>query len=73
MSVIVALGERARVEGFALAGVEVIGLDDPKDVRHAWEQLTDEVAVLLLTPAARAHLSDEIASRPDLVWTVIPD
>lgn len=73
MSGIVALGERGRVEGFALAGVRVIAADDPDDVRAAWSGLERDVAVLILTPASQAALSDLLPSRPDLIWTALPE
>jgi vacuolar-type H+-ATPase subunit F/Vma7 len=49
---VVAVGERSRVEGLALAGAEVVVGEDPADVRAAVAGLDDDVAVLLLTPAA---------------------
>jgi vacuolar-type H+-ATPase subunit F/Vma7 len=49
---VVAVGERSRVEGFALAGAEVVVAEEPAAVRAAVAALDDDVAVLLLTPAA---------------------
>lgn len=72
MSTIVALGERERVEGFAVAGVRVIAAAEASDIRDAWKRLSESVAVVILTPAARTALSDLLPLRPDLVWTVIP-
>ncbi len=73
MSRIAALGERPRVEGFALAGVHVVPAEDAAAVRAAWHALDREVAALILTSAARAALDDLLAKRPELLWTVIPD
>jgi vacuolar-type H+-ATPase subunit F/Vma7 len=73
VSGIVALGARGRVEGFALAGVRVVAAGDPEAVRVAWTQLGEDVGVLLLTPAAHEALTDLLPSRPELLWTEIPD
>jgi vacuolar-type H+-ATPase subunit F/Vma7 len=72
MSGIVALGERRRVEGFALAGVRVLVAPDAEAARAAWPGLERDVAVLLLTPGARRALADLLPSRPDIIWTVLP-
>jgi vacuolar-type H+-ATPase subunit F/Vma7 len=54
---VVAVGERSRVEGFALAGAEVVVAENPADVRSAVAALGDDVAVLLLTPRAAAAVA----------------
>jgi vacuolar-type H+-ATPase subunit F/Vma7 len=73
VSAIVALGERRHVEGFALAGVRVVTAEDEAGVRTAWEALGPEVAVVLLTSRAQKCLADLLSSRPEAIWTVIPD
>ena len=65
---VVAIGERARVEGFGLAGTEVLVAEDPAAVRSAWAGLGSGVGVALLTPAARAALGP--AEDPDLIEVV---
>jgi vacuolar-type H+-ATPase subunit F/Vma7 len=72
MSAIAALGNRERVEGFALAGVRVLVAEDDDAVRTAWSALDRDVAVLILTQDAQAALSDDLPSRPALVWTTLP-
>lgn len=69
MARVVAIGERARVKGFALAGAEVVVAEDPAAVRVAWAALGSDVGVALLTPAARAALG---SSEDDLL-EVVPD
>lgn len=49
---LVVLGERARVECFALAGAVVCPAESPEEVRRAWAALPGDVAVVVLTPAA---------------------
>lgn len=53
---VVALGSRAAVEGFGLAGAEVLVAEDAAAVRLAWAGLGEDVGVALLTPAAREAL-----------------
>ncbi len=64
MSTIAVLGERHRVEGFALAGAAVFDAADADSVRDAWARLPDDVAVVVLTPAAAAALEDVVQARP---------
>jgi vacuolar-type H+-ATPase subunit F/Vma7 len=73
MSAIVALGEGRRIEGFALAGVRLVAAEDPHAMRAAWQSLGQDAGLLLLTPAARAALADLLPTRPDVLWTPIPD
>ena len=69
MARVVAIGERARVEGFGLAGVEVVVAEDPAAVRAAWAALGSDVGVALLTPAAHTALG----SSGDDLLEVVPD
>ncbi len=73
MSVIVALGERQRVEGFALTGVRVVPVENRAAARAAWRQLGADVTTILLTARAREFLADLLPERSDTIWTVIPD
>ena len=59
MSQIVAIGERERLRGFALAGVNVAAAEDPAGARAAWAALPADVALVILTPAAHAALAAE--------------
>lgn len=54
MGVLVALGEKVRVEGFALAGAEVVVADDPDSVVGAWSSIPDDAVVVLTARAAAA-------------------
>lgn len=71
MSSVVALGESARVAGYALAGVVVLATD-AAGARAAWGQVPDDVALILLTPAAAAALRTELARPGRLLWAVMP-
>jgi vacuolar-type H+-ATPase subunit F/Vma7 len=58
------LGERVRVEGYALAGAMVCPADDPAEVRAAWRDLPPDVAVVILTPAAARALGGAPGAEP---------
>lgn len=61
MSRIAVIGERPRIQGFALAGALTCDADTADDARAAWAALPDDVAVVVLTPAAAAALHTELA------------
>lgn len=67
MKRVAVLGERAKVQGFALAGAMVLIAEDAEQARTAWESLGADVAVVVLTPLAAASLAHEIdeAQRSD--------
>lgn len=69
---VIALGEELRVQGFALAAVELVTAERPDGVVAAWRRLPDDVAVILLTPMAAAALSGHLRERPRLLHAVLP-
>jgi vacuolar-type H+-ATPase subunit F/Vma7 len=67
MGRIVAIGEEARIMGFALAGVVVCPAADAGAVRAAWSELQIDDALVILTATAAAALGDEVVrTRPPL-------
>jgi vacuolar-type H+-ATPase subunit F/Vma7 len=73
MSTIVAIGERERVSGFALAGVQIAPADDPDAVRSAWQALSADAGLVILTRAAHRALSAEgFAHQSGRLWVVMP-
>ena len=72
MSAVVAIGERAGLEGYALAGVEIVDAGDGPAARRAWNELAPNVELLLLDAAAHASLAQRLAERP-LLWVVVPE
>ena len=73
MTQIVAIGERERVGGFALAGVDVVVADDPEGARAAWNAVPANVGLVILTPATHAALrADELDPRGQRLWVVLP-
>jgi vacuolar-type H+-ATPase subunit F/Vma7 len=73
MSRIVALGEPMRLDGFALAGVNVVPAEGADELRTAWSKLDPDVCMVILTPAAKDAVNDLLALRPDVIWTTLPD
>ena len=57
MARVAVIGEDVRVEGFGLAGALVCPAYGDDAVRAAWDGLAEDVAVVLLTPAAAAALA----------------
>ena len=72
MSGVVAIGERALLAGYALAGVEVIDVGDEPAARRAWDELPEGVGLVLLSPAAHAALAERLPQKP-LLWVVLPE
>lgn len=60
----VVLGESVRVRGYALAGAEPVVAESPEEVRRAWSDLSDDVDLVVLTPAAAAVLEEARRARP---------
>ena len=69
----VAIGDGTRLRGYGLAGAEVRSAAGDEDVLAAWETLPQDVAFVVLTPAARAALGARLTERRDLLWAVVPD
>jgi vacuolar-type H+-ATPase subunit F/Vma7 len=67
MGRIVAIGEEARIMGFALAGVVVYPAADSAAVQAAWRDLRTDDSLVILTAAASEALGDEVLrTRPPL-------
>lgn len=73
MSGIVAIGESGLIDGYGLAGVQLLPAEDGDAARRAWAEVGPDVGLLLVTPAAEAALERELAEAPELLRVVIPD
>jgi len=71
MSSIVAIGDRTKLAGYALAGVDLEHATDPDEVREAWLGIGSEVKLVLLTLEARQALADPL-DRQDVLVTILP-
>jgi vacuolar-type H+-ATPase subunit F/Vma7 len=58
MGGIAAIGEAVRVQGLGLAGVLVLPGEDDDQVRARWSALSEDIAVVILTPRAAQALSE---------------
>jgi vacuolar-type H+-ATPase subunit F/Vma7 len=73
MGRIIAIGEEARIMGFALAGVDIYPAADARAARAAWQDLQSDDALVILTAAAADALGDEVVrTRPPLT-VVMPE
>ncbi|MGZ4400297.1 MAG: hypothetical protein ACXVYM_05445 [Gaiellaceae bacterium] len=68
---VVAIGEPAKLEGFALAGVEVIDAEDGPAALRAWEDLPADVELVLLSEATHDALAERL-SQKTFLWVVLP-
>jgi vacuolar-type H+-ATPase subunit F/Vma7 len=57
METVAVLGERALIQGYALAGGLPFVAETPEQAREQWGRLPPTVRVVVLTPAAAAVLS----------------
>lgn len=72
MGTVVAIGERTRVSGFVLAGVDVLVAEGPQAVLDAWSSLPPAAELVIVTPAAAASLDPEVLSRIPPLVVVMP-
>ena len=70
MPQVAGLGELSRLEVYRLAGVGVLAAETDDDVRTAWQSLTEDTLVVLLTPRAAAALGNALAE-PGVPMTVV--
>ena len=71
MTSIIAIGDRTKLVGYALAGADVKDATNPDEVREAWLGIADDVELVLLTSDARQALPDPLG-RQDVLVTVLP-
>jgi vacuolar-type H+-ATPase subunit F/Vma7 len=72
MARVAMIGEEPRIQGFRLAGAIICPAADPAAARQAWRSLPAEVAVVVVTAASAAWLSDELARHPEVLPVVMP-
>ena len=72
MGRIAALGDANRIQVLAIAGVEPHPAATVDEAVAAWQSLSPDVAVLILTSQAAAVLDERLAEHPDLLVTVMP-
>ena len=67
------IGEPLRICGYGLAGAVLCPAADQQEAMRCWQALTDDIAVVVLTPQAADWLGDALDSRPGLLSVVLPD
>ena len=72
MARVAVVGELTRVQGFSLAGAQVLVAEDAEAARSAWSSLDGDVAVVVLTPMAAAALGGEPRCRGWPLAVVMP-
>ncbi|MDI9914450.1 hypothetical protein [Rhodococcus sp. IEGM 1379] len=72
MDRVVALGELADIQGFALGGAVVMPAEDDDTVRAVWDELGDDVAVVIVTARVAAALGPERSASLQHLMVVIP-
>ena len=72
MGRVMAIGERSAVEGYALAGAEVIATDDPRAVGEAWRAIGPDVDLVLLTARAAAAVEATGEAPAHFLVAVLP-
>jgi vacuolar-type H+-ATPase subunit F/Vma7 len=60
MGRVCAIGERALVEGYGLAGALVSVAEDVPTVRRAWHALPANTTIVILTPAAASAIAPDL-------------
>lgn len=71
-SAVVAIGERVRIQGFALAGVATCEAETADDARTAWRSLGPAVAIVILTPAAAQAIAGRVQDTAAPLTVVMP-
>jgi hypothetical protein len=69
---VAALGERALIEGYGLAGALVLPAESDADVLRAWAQMPAEVRAVVLTPRAAATLGPALTQPGAPMGVVLP-
>jgi vacuolar-type H+-ATPase subunit F/Vma7 len=72
MSCILALGEADELEGFALAGAQVVLTTTATEIIDAWCELDPDVGLVILSAAAARVLGGRLAEKPDVLTAVLP-
>lgn len=72
MSTVVALGRDHRLIGFVLAGARVVDAATEAEVERAWDDLDDDVGLVILSADAADVLRPSFANRPDVLTVELP-
>ncbi len=71
MSTIVAIGAEEQLAGYSLAGVDVRPAETAETAIRVWDDLPDDVGLILMTPAVGTALGPRARER-SVLWAVLP-
>jgi vacuolar-type H+-ATPase subunit F/Vma7 len=71
-STVAAIGSPVDVAGFGLAGAVVLPAEDDDEARRAWQSLSDDIAVVILTEAAARAIGADRTGHAAPLTVVIP-
>ena len=72
MARVAVIGEQVSVQGYALAGAVVLVAEDADAAQHAWDALSEDVAVVILTSTAAQALGPVRVAGLHPLTVVIP-
>ncbi|HEX9033122.1 MAG TPA: hypothetical protein VF834_14880 [Streptosporangiaceae bacterium] len=72
MARVAVIGEPLRIYGYGLAGAVLCPASDRPEALRAWQELPQDVAVVVLTPGAAGWLEADLARRPGVLHVVLP-
>jgi vacuolar-type H+-ATPase subunit F/Vma7 len=72
MARVAVLGDQVSIQGYALAGAVVLVAEDADAARHAWDALSEDVAVVILTRTAAQALGQERVAGLHPLTVVMP-
>jgi vacuolar-type H+-ATPase subunit F/Vma7 len=71
MATAAVIGEALAVEGYALAGAVVLAADSQAEAAAAWDALSPDTALLIVTARAADWLAGRLAERPAILTAVL--
>ena len=71
MNTVAAIGDDAGLEGFALAGVQVLGAAGAAEITAAWDSLDESVGLVILSAQAAEVLASDLDHYPDRLTVVM--
>lgn len=71
MSSVVAIGAEGQLAGYSLVGVDVHPVETAEAAIRVWDDLPDDVGLVLMTPAVGVALGPRVRER-SVLWAVLP-
>ena len=72
MRTVVGIGEEGALTGFTLTGVPVITAENDSEIIAAWDDLDDDVGLVILSARASEVLRADLEGRTDRLSVVMP-